>query len=145
MTTRLFLLTAGLLAAIALPGNAAKGDTAATPASGQYGYVTKVPASTTTDATSPQIFEIDMNAQQLNAPGPLAIRVLTSPNVAAVYAHVAGQTFGIPLVQSGHFELAAQLPTLPASARGRNYTFDFEAVTSDQKRATADVAVFLAP
>ena len=144
MTTRLFLLMAGVFAAIALPGNAAKADTPSAP-SGQYAYVTKVPQPAANDPAAPQIYEVDLNAQQLNAPGPLAVRILTSPNVSAVYVHVEGQTFGVPLAQSGQFQMAVTLPTLPSYMKGRNYQFDFEALTTDGKRTHTAVPVFITP
>ena len=144
MNTRLFLLTCAFSYAIVLPGNAAKADSpspGATPA--QYMYVTKVPAPSSDDTALPQIFEVDLNAQQLSAPGPLAVRILTSPNVSSVFLHVEGQTFGIPLAQSGQFELAMTLPTLPSYMKGRNYSFDFEALTTDGKRTHVSVPVFV--
>ncbi|MBV8689770.1 MAG: hypothetical protein JOZ59_06675 [Candidatus Eremiobacteraeota bacterium] len=137
MTTRLFLLSAAVFAAIVLLGNAAKADT------GAYAYVTKVPPPASVDAASPQIYEVDLNAQQLTSPGPLAVRILTSANVSAVYVHVEGQTFGIPLAESGQFQLAVTLPALPSYMKGRNYQFDFEALTNDGKRTHVAVPVFI--
>lgn len=149
MNTRLFLLSFAL-AAVVPAGQAAKADTPAvadaspTPTV-QYGYVTKSPSQPNADPTLPQIFEVDINAEQLSAPGPLAVRVLTSANAVTVYAHVEGQTFGIPLTQAGQFELAVALPTVPPAMRGRNYTFDFEALTADGKRTQVDIPVFIVP
>jgi len=136
MITRVFLLACAFFAAVVLSSNAAKADS-------QYGYITKVPAPAMNDPALPQIFEVDLNAQQLSAPGPLAVRILTSANVSAMFVHVEGQTFGIPLAQSGQFELAVTLPTLPSYMKGRNYSFDFEALTTDGKRAHVDVPVFI--
>ena len=93
----------------------------------------------------PQIYEVDLNGQQLSAPGPLAVRVLTSANVAAVYAHVEGQTYGIPATQPGRFELVGALPTLPPYMKGRDYSFDFEAQTADGKRTHAAVPISILP
>jgi len=146
MNVRFFLLLSVLFATIALSGNAGKAlAQTSPPAVADYGYVTKVPVAAPADPSMPQILEIDMNSQQLNAPGPLAIRVLTSTNVSAVYIHVEGQTFSVPLTENGRFELTTTLPTIPSAMKGRNYSFDFEAVTADQKRTHTGVPVFLAP
>jgi len=142
MNTRLFLLGCGFIAAVVLSSNTAKADSPPS-APAQYDYVTKVPAPTSDDPTLPQILEVDLNAQQLSAPGPLAVRILTSPNVTLVFVHVEGQTFGVPLAQSGQFELAVTLPTLPSYMKGRNYNFDFEALTTDGKRTHVGVPVFI--
>ncbi|MBV8363975.1 MAG: hypothetical protein JO193_05365 [Candidatus Eremiobacteraeota bacterium] len=144
MTTRLFLLIAFVSAIVLYSNatNAAKAD-APSAASAPYAYVTKVPQAAANDPAAPQIYEVDLNAQQLSAPGPLAVRILTSSNVNAVYVHVEGQTFGIPLTQSGQFQLAVTLPTLPSYMKGRNYQFDFEALTTDGKRTHVDVPVFI--
>ena len=144
MNARLFLLICGFVSAIVLPSNAAKADAPnASTSPAQYSYVTKVPVASSQDPTLPQILEVDLNAQQLSAPGPLAVRILTSPNVSSVFVHVEGQTFGIPLAQSGQFELAVTLPTLPSYMKGRNYNFDFEALTTDGKRTHIGVPVFI--
>ena len=143
MNARLFLLICGFAYAIALPGNAAKADAPSGAVPAQYSYVTKVPAPASVDPTLPQILEVDLNAKQLSAPGPLAVRILTSQNVASVFVHVEGQTFGIPLAQSGQFELAITLPTLPSYMKGRDYNFDFEALTTDGKRTHVGVPVFI--
>ncbi|MBV8808335.1 MAG: hypothetical protein JO033_06635 [Acidobacteriaceae bacterium] len=141
MTTRLFLLIA-FVSAIGLCTNAATADS---PSSAPYAYVTKVPQSAANDPAAPQIYEIDVNSQQLITPGPLSIRVLTSPNASTVYVHVEGQTFTLPRVDSGRFELASNLPALPPELKGRNYTFEVEAVTPDARHTHADIPISVAP
>lgn len=138
---------------IALWGRPGKADTpvaspepnSSSASTSQYNYVTKPTPPPSVDPGLPQILEIDLNDQRLNAPGPLIVRVITSANTTAVYAHVEGQTFGIPAAQPGRFELAATLPTLPSYMKGRNYDFDFEAMTADGKRTHVDVPVSILP
>jgi hypothetical protein len=137
MNGRLFLL-------IFVLGASAAPSPSPTPAP-QYAYVTKIASPPAADPSVPQILEIDVNAQQLTAPGPLDVRVLTSPNVTAVFAHVSGQTFSIPFTQAGQFELAMALPALPSYMRGRSYDFDIEALTADGRRTNAGVPLSVAP
>jgi len=113
------------------------------PSSGNFGFIVKPTPASVNDADAPQILEIDLNDQQLAAPGPLAVRVLTSQNVNGVYAHISGRTLGIPPIAPGDFEATTRLPSMPSFLKGRSYSVQFEAITVDGRRTTADVRVFI--
>jgi len=108
-----------------------------------YGYKYRPASVASADTHAPQILEIDLNDQQLSAPGPLAVRVLTSINVNGVYAHISGKTIGIPPLVPGDFEAMTTVPSMPAFLKGRNYTVQFEAITIDGRRTTADVSIYI--
>ncbi|MBV8726180.1 MAG: hypothetical protein JO233_00220 [Candidatus Eremiobacteraeota bacterium] len=108
-----------------------------------YGYKYRPDVVASTDAHAPQIFEIDLNDQQLTAPGPLAVRVLTSINVNGVYAHISGKTIGVPPLVPGDFEASTNMPSMPSFLKGKSYTVQFEAITIDGRRTTADVRIFI--
>jgi len=147
MYMRAFTLSVGLIVIVLAGSHAAIAQVpAAPPVSGeQYGYVTKVPSPASMDAAMPQILEIDVNAEQLSAPGPIALRVLTSPNVAAVSAHIEGETIGIPASRAGEFQLEAMLPTLATYMKGKTYNLDFEATTADGKQTHVQLPIMIRP
>jgi len=108
-----------------------------------FGYVVHPTPSQSDDADAPKILEIDLNNQRLSAPGPLAVRVLTSINVNGVYAHISGRTIGIPPRVPGDFEAVTTVPSMPSFLKGRSYTVQIEAITVDGRRTTADVRIFI--
>ncbi len=108
----------------------------------QFHFVTRLPQAAA-DGTQPQILEIDLNDQRLSAPGPLAVRVLTSPNVAVVNVSVSGKSASIPVVAPGDFEATTALPDLPSFLKGKSYVVQFEAVTAQGRRQSTEVTVFI--
>ncbi len=92
---------------------------------------------------TPQILEIALNDRELSAPGPLYVRVTTSLNVTAVSARVAGRERVIPPTHAGLFEASDQLPKMPYFLKGKAYTVDFIAKTSDGRETVVSVPVLI--
>lgn len=108
-----------------------------------FRFVLRSPQATPSDPALPQIFEIDLSDQQLSAPGPLSMRVLTSVNVATVFLHAGARAIAVPMTHPGNFEANIMLPRVAAALKGRRYTIRFEAITADGRRTAVDVGIFL--
>lgn len=138
---------AALLATAAIAGcsHGAKGvRPIAPPPSAGYTYMFKpTEAPATPDQAAPAILEVDVNAQQLVAPGPLSVRVLTTTAVQTVTASAYGHSFQIPPARPGTFALASQLPTVPFFIHGRPFAIQLTAKSADGRTATTTVPLSL--
>ena len=117
----------------------APASTTAQPA--QYAYVV-VPSASPSSA-GPQILEVSLLSRDYTAPGPVAVRVRTSPDVTTVTATLMGREVGVPRIGDGTFEMHQQLPDIPFFLKGRDYTVKFVAATTDGRKTEANIAVHL--
>ena len=106
-----------------------------------FAYEAKRSRAPRDTSRAPAIVEIDLNEQRVSAPGEIVARVVTSPNVNRVVAHVAGRSINIPQIQRGRFEGKGPVPALPFFLRGRDYDVVFEAETRDGRSAHATVPI----
>lgn len=105
----------------------------------QYRYVIHPPQALTSDPNQARIFEIDLSDQEIASRGLLSVRVITSPNVNALYVHGASRTMVIPELTAGDFEFSGTIPPLPFFARGKSFSAEFEATTKDGCQAAVNV------
>jgi hypothetical protein len=114
------------------------------PTANPYHYIVTGPQSgATPQSDDPAIIEIALNERTLEVPGPVLVRVTTSPSVGAVTARVWGREMGIPQIAPGVFGGADQLPRLPWFLRGRSYDVEFVASTRDGRSASVTLPVGL--
>lgn len=106
-----------------------------TPTANPYRYVivpTPAPnAPTTTDPTAPQILEIALNERELDAPGPIKVRIRTNPPVSSVVARALGRDVPIPQREPGIFADEQRIPSVPFFYRNRIFTIEIVAATPD--------------
>lgn len=108
----------------------------------QFGYVVAPPAELNAAAGSPRILEIALNAQTLVSPGPVLVRVTTTPDVVSVIARALGREITIQQASPGIFSGGETIPRVPAFMR-RSYDVEIVAATAAGKTAKASVAVTL--
>jgi len=108
----------------------------------QFGYVVAPPAEPNAAAGSPRILEIALNAQTLVSPGPVLVRVTTTPDVVSVIARALGREITIQQASPGIFSGGETIPRVPAFMR-RSYDIEIVAATAAGKTAKASVAVTL--
>jgi hypothetical protein len=113
------------------------------PTPNPYHYVVVPPQQPVTPAGAPQIVEVALNERTLEAPGPLLVRITTSPNVGSVTARAFGRQLGIPQLAPGVFGGTDQLPVLPAFLLGRSYDIEFVAATQDGRSTSFTLPVGL--
>ncbi len=109
------------------------------PPNAAYAYRVVIPPT----QSSPSISEIDFNDKALSAPGPVAVLVKTSDDVATLSARLLGREQGLPKLATGQFGGTQQLPQIPFFLKGRDYAVDFVATTADGRTAQAQVVVHL--
>lgn len=114
-----------------------------------YRFVYAPSPAPTPSPGAPAIFEVDVNDQTLAAPGPLDVRVLTTPEVATVTMTLSifGRNVQIQIPKSatpGTFQLDDKLPNVPSFIKGRNYNVTVVATVPDGRNATVNVTLGLA-
>jgi hypothetical protein len=108
-----------------------------------YTPPTPVPLNATDPPAAPLILEIDLTDKVLHAPGPLNIRVLTSPLVATVTMHALGRDLQLPKTGDGLFSVDNQLPSVPFWLHGKTYDVDFIAAVPDGRNMKVTIPVTL--
>lgn len=138
-----------VLAACATKPPAALSQAAPAGAPSQYAYVvtpTPAPATATSSATAiatPQILEIDLNAQRYRAPQIVDVRVKTTADVSSVTVHLLGREAAVPKIAPGVFSAQRALPDVPFFLKGRTYGVQFVAATDDGRTTSSTVSVYL--
>ncbi|HMD01607.1 MAG TPA: hypothetical protein VKG44_01460 [Candidatus Baltobacteraceae bacterium] len=102
-----------------------------------YGY-TWSPAAPAT--TSPAILKVELNSDHLQAGGPIAIRVSTTPDVVKVVTGNGPRSGALTSVAPGIFTSQATLPRVGGIASVK-IKLHFVATTADGKSAAVDVPV----
>ncbi len=108
-----------------------------------YKFISTPSPGPSADPAAPKIIEIDFNDSTLHAPGPVAVRVLTSANVATVTGKLLGHDIPIPQSSPGVFIFTFDLPGVPFFIYGK-HPIDFVAATADGKSTQSSVTVRLA-
>jgi len=116
--------------------------TATATAASQFGYVLTPLAQANAPAGSPRIIEIALNAQTLVSPGPVLVRITTTPDVVNVIARALGREINIQQASPGVFSGGEDIPRVPAFMR-RNYEVEIVAANAEGKTARATVPVTL--
>lgn len=114
----------------------------ATPHPYKFVYTPSPSATIATDA--PGILEIDLSDQTIHAPGPIDIRVLTTPPVATVTMRALGHDIALPKTADGLFSVDGQIPSVPFFLRGRTYNVDFVAAVPDGRTSSVTIPVTIA-
>jgi hypothetical protein len=106
-----------------------------------FGFVYKAPPGATPfpGADPPTIDEIDVTNQVLVAPGPVSVRIYTSPAVVSVTAETLGYVLAIPAMRPGVFGLDTALPDVPKELHNR--TFDILVTATTKAGRTASVVL----
>ena len=86
--------------------------------------------------------EIALNAQTLISPGPVLVRITTTPDVVNVTARALGREINIQQASPGVFSGGEDIPRVPAFMR-RNYDVEIVAANAEGKTARATVPVTL--
>ncbi len=116
----------------------------ATPSPYHFVYLpTPSPGATDPPSDAPAILEIDLNDQALHAPGPINIRVVTSPPVSTVTMHALGHAIPLPKIADGIFAVDNQLPAVPFWFHGKTYQVDFIAAVPDGRSTKVTIPVTL--
>ena len=108
----------------------------------QFGYVLTPPSEANAPAGSPRIIEIALNAQTLVSPGPVLVRITTTPDVVNVIARALGREITIQQASPGIFSGGEDIPRVPAFMR-RSYEVEIVAANAAGKTARATVPVTL--
>jgi hypothetical protein len=117
----------------------ATGATApADPALPVYGYVFTPPAMA---VQTPRILKVELNSDHLNAHGPIAIRVSTTPDVTTVVSGHGRMSGKLTRVAPGVFTSESTLPRVHLIFGAAHINIHFEAKTASGGVATADVPV----
>jgi len=123
------------------PAQAGAPNATATAAS-QFSYVLTPQMQANAPAGSPRILEIALNAQTLISPGPVLVRITTTPDVVNVIARALGREITIQQASPGIFSGGEDIPRVPAFMR-RSYEIEIVAANAEGKTARATVPVTL--
>ena len=126
----------------ATPPTQAGTPSATATAASQFSYVLTPQMQANAPAGSPRILEIALNAQTLISPGPVLVRITTTPDVVNVTARALGREINIQQASPGVFSGGEDIPRVPAFMR-RNYDVEIVAANAEGKTARATVPVTL--
>jgi hypothetical protein len=110
-----------------------------TPTPYTYRFVPRQPDHV--EPGTPQIFAVYLNTKQLHSQGPIAIKVVTSPDVVKVISRNGGQEGLIPMIAPGDFEAIGKLPKVPFIAQGITVDLEFIATSSSGQKVSVRVPV----
>jgi len=108
----------------------------------QFAYIVAPPSDANASAGTPRILEIALNAQTLVSPGPVLVRITTTPDVISVIARALGREITIQQASPGVFSGGETIPRVPAFMR-RAYEVEIVAANAAGKTARATVPIAL--
>jgi hypothetical protein len=104
---------------------------ASAPASLYHFVYTPAPHGTPVAADAPRIVEVDITDQTLHQNSDVAMRVLTSQAVAAVFISAMGRELSVPQVAPGMWGGQSHIPSLPFFFLNRVYDIEVRASAAD--------------
>lgn len=101
------------------------------PVSPYHFVYTPAPNGTPVAADAPRILEVDITDQTLHQNSDVAMRVLTSRAVAAVFISAMGRELAVPQVAPGTWGGQSHIPSLPFFFLNRVYDIEVRASVAD--------------